>query len=158
MFVAGSLAWREHFSRASRLGYALGREGHLPRWFGMLQPALGTPHHSLAFLFVGFLAWMGMAYVLRLNEADLRPISTSSYIATYVLSMAAGIRLLTGRARGGAIVGTVACLLVLFFVGAVLAWVLGVTIASLAYQRWRRSHAADPPSGTSVGPGYAPED
>ena len=143
---------------ASRLGYALGRDGPLPRWFATLQPALGTPHHSLAFLFVGFVAWLGVAYALRLNEADLLPISTSSYIATYVLSMAAGVRLLSGRGRGGAIVGTVACLLVLPFVGAVLAWVLGVTIACLAYQRWRRRDAAGPRRGPSVDLAYALED
>ena len=135
---------------ASRLGYALGREGHLPSWFSSVHPRLGTPHHSLAFLFVGFLAWMAVAYVLGLTEADLLPISTSSYIATYVLSMAAGARLLTGRARGGAVAGMVACMLVLPFVGAVLAWVLGVTIACLAYRYIRRKGAAGSRAGTRV--------
>ena len=135
---------------ASRLGYALGREEHLPRWFGSLHPVRGTPHHSLAFLFVGFLAWMAVAYAFRLNEADLLPISTSSYIATYVLSMAAGVRLLKGRARGGAVAGTVACVLVLPFAGAVMAWVLGVTIACVAYRLFRRKDPAGPRIGSSV--------
>ena len=127
---------------ASRLGFALGRDAHLPAWFGALHPTHGTPHHSLAFLLVGFLAWMGVAYAFHLNEADLLPISTSSYIATYVLSMAAGVRLLRGRGRLGAVVGTVGCLSVLPFVGTVLAWVLGVTIACLAYRRLRPAGAA----------------
>jgi amino acid efflux transporter len=131
---------------ASRLGYALGRDGHLPGWFGALHPRLGTPHHSLAFLAVGFLAWMGAAYALRLSEADLLPISTSSYIATYVLSMAAGVRLLGGPARLGAVVGTAGCLLVLPFVGTVLAWVLGVTIACVAYRRLRPAGVTGPTS------------
>ena len=135
---------------ASRLGYALGRDGHLPRWFGSLHPVRGTPHHSLAFLLVGFLAWMAVAYAFRLDEVDLLPISTSSYIATYVLSMAAGVRLLKGRARASAVGGTVACVLVLPFAGAVIAWVLGVTIACLAYRLSRRKDAAGPRTGSSV--------
>lgn len=143
---------------ASRLGYALGRSEHLPHWFSVLHPALRTPHHSLAFLLVGFVAWMGVAYALRLNEADLLPISTSSYIATYVLSMAAGVRLLRGRARGAAVAGTVACLLVLPFVGAVIAWVLGVTIACLAYRHVRRNVTAGPRPGSSIDLAHALED
>ncbi len=108
----------------------------LPRWFGSLQVRFHTPHHSLLFLFAGFLGWMGVVYAFGVEEAQLLPISTSSYIATYVLAMAAGVRLLAGAPRAGAFIALAACVLVLAFVGALLAWIVGVTAACLAYQAW----------------------
>ena len=67
--------------------------------------------------------------------ADLLPFSTSSFIATYVLSMAAAVLLLRPPLRYGATVALVACVAVLLFTGALVAWIAAVTGASLLYTR-----------------------
>jgi amino acid efflux transporter len=142
LFVSFGAA-NAYVAGTSRLGYALGRDGRLPRWFGVLQVRFHTPHHSLLFLFAGFLGWMGVVYAFGVEEAQLLPISTSSYIATYVLAMAAGVRLLAGAPRARAFFALAACVLVLAFVGALLAWIVGVTAACLAYQAWAGRYPLD---------------
>lgn len=130
-------ALNAYVAGTSRLGYALGRGRRFPDWFAALHPRWRSPHHALAFLFAGFFAWLIAAYVFRLEVADLLPISTASYIATYVLSMAAATRLLHGMGRVAAWIGLLACVAVLLFVGAFFVWIAGVTVVCLAYQRWR---------------------
>lgn len=82
---------------------------------------------------------MIVAYLAGWGVDDLLPLSASSFIATYVLSMAAACRLLRGWARIGAAVALVACTVVLLFSGALLAWIVGVSIASVLYTRARFS-------------------
>jgi amino acid transporter len=53
--IAGLAAtWNVMFFMATRVLFALGREGDLPTWFGKAHPRYGTP--SNAILFVGFVA------------------------------------------------------------------------------------------------------
>jgi amino acid efflux transporter len=127
-----------YIAGTSRLGYALGRARQFPRWFDSLSTRWGSPHHTLAFLCVGFLLWLVASRAFGLTVADLLPISTSSYIATYVLSMAAGVKLLQGWGRVAAGVSLVACIIVLLFVGAFFVWIAIVLLACLAYQLSRR--------------------
>ena len=49
--------------------------------------------------------------------------------------MAAAVRLLRPPLRYAAAVSLAACAVVLFFVGPLLAWIAGVAVCSLAYQR-----------------------
>jgi amino acid efflux transporter len=132
-----------YIAGTSRLGYALGRSGQLPRWFAGLHSTWRTPDKSLAFLATGFALWLAASFAFHLTVADLLPISTSSYIATYVLSMAAGARMLTGWGRVAAVVSLLACLVILGFVGAFFAWIGAVTITCLAFQQLR--HRRSPP-------------
>jgi amino acid efflux transporter len=127
-----------YLAGTSRLGYALGRARQLPGWFGALHPTWRTPHNTLLFLCVGFLAWLAASYLFRLTVADLLPISTSSYLTTYVLSMAAGVRLLSGWGRAAAAISLAACIVVMLFIGVFFVWVGGVTIACLAYHYLNR--------------------
>jgi amino acid efflux transporter len=122
-----------YLAGTSRLGYALGRSRQLPSWFAALHPTWHSPHHALMFLCFGFLAWLLASYFFGLTVADLLPISTSSYLTTYVLSMAAGARLLSGWGRLAAIISLAACIVVLLFIGLFFVWIAGVTLACLAY-------------------------
>ena len=78
-----------------------------------------------------------VAYLTGLRIGDLLPASTTSFIATYVLSMAAALRLLRGPLRIGAAIALVACLVVFVFTGWLMLWVAGVTLLALLYTRSR---------------------
>lgn len=120
----------------SRLTAALAQRRALPSWLAVQSPG-GVPRRALVTIVVGIGIAMGIAYLVGWGVDDLLPLSASSFIATYVLSMAAAIRLLHGAARIGAAVALVACVMVLVFSGALLAWIVGVGIASVLYTRSR---------------------
>lgn len=122
----------------SRLAYALARSGDLPSWAGALHPRSKVPHRALIGLGVACVAATTLTYASGIRSADLLPLSTSSFIATYVLSMAAAVRLLSGKDAVLAAVGLVACLVVLAFVGALLAWLVAVSLAAALYAGRRR--------------------
>ena len=126
----------------SRLAAALARRRALPAWLGPLD-ARGVPRRSLAVLAgVGFVALL-IAYVADLRIADLLAPSNSAFIATYVLSMAAAMRLLRGALRVGAAISLVACLVVFVFTGGLVLWIAAVTVLSLMYTA-RSMRAAAP--------------
>jgi amino acid efflux transporter len=118
----------------SRLVSALGRRRQLPAWLGAVSTS-GTPRRALTALGVLCALAAGGASMAGLSIADLLPYSTSSFIATYVLSMAAAVRLLRGPQRYAAVTALVACVIILVFVGPLLAWLAGVAICSLTYQQ-----------------------
>ena len=124
----------------SRLACALGRRRQLPEWLGVAAPS-GTPRHALIVL--GALCVLGAvaSYEAAWSLAALLSLSASSFIATYVLSMAAGVRLLEPPLRYAALISLVACVVVLMFVGPLLGWLGAVTVCALAYQRWARRTA-----------------
>ncbi len=117
----------------SRLAFALGQRRQLPAWLGVTD-ALGTPQRALWSIFAVAMLALSASFLLKLRIADLLPFSTSSFLATYVLSMAAAVRLLRGPLAHAAILSLVVCTGVLFFVGTLLAWVAAVTTCALAYQ------------------------
>jgi amino acid efflux transporter len=118
----------------SRLASALARRGQLPRWLGEVSPS-GTPRRALGIMSILCLTAAALAYTRHWGIADLLPLSTSSFIATYVLSMAAAVRLLRGRLRWIAAVSLAACCTVLIFVGPLLlAWLGGVVGCAVACQ------------------------
>ena len=118
----------------SRPIFALGRRGQLPpgsAWHRHRAP------HGAALAVLGVLCALAAAgaYAADWGIPALLPLSTSSFIATYVLSMAAAVRLLRPPLRYAAVVSLAACAVVLFFVGPLLAWIAGVAACWLAYQR-----------------------
>jgi amino acid efflux transporter len=118
----------------SRLAFALGQRRQLPAWLGVTD-ASGTPQRALWALCTIAMLALCVTFVFKLRIADLLPFSSSSFIATYVLSMAAAVRLLRASLAQAAIVSLVACTIVLFFVGTLLAWVAAIAACSLIYQR-----------------------
>ena len=133
-FVLSFAPLNAYTAGISRLICALAQRRQLPAWLGVAAPS-GTPLRALAVLGAFCAAAAATAYVAGWRLADLLPLSTSSFIATYVLSMAAAVRLLRPPLRYAAAVGLLACVVVLLFSGALLAWVAAVAAASLGYQR-----------------------
>ena len=122
----------------SRLTAALAERRALPSWLAAKGGAHGdVPRRALVTIGLAIGIAMAAAYLLGWGVGDLLPLSASSFIATYVLSMAAAIRLLHGLARVGAAIALVACVVVLLFSGALLAWIVGVAIACVLYTRTR---------------------
>jgi amino acid efflux transporter len=101
----------------SRLGYALGRDRALPRAMGRLDHR-GVP--QVAVLVVGAVGASGLivSAALGWGAEDLLFIPSSLVLATYIVAMAAGARLLYGRERMLAACGLLLCLAVAPFVGA----------------------------------------
>src|SRR5262249_54575699 len=123
----------------SRLTASLALRRALPSWLAAQAEHRGAnvPRRAIAVIGGSIGIAMVVAYLAGRGVGDLLPLSASSFIATYVLSMAAATRLLHGWARAGAAVALVACVVVLLFSGALLAWIVGVGIASVLYTRSR---------------------
>jgi amino acid efflux transporter len=117
----------------SRLVYALAQGGDLPLWAGALHRRTKVPHRALLVMGALSVVAIGLAYRYQLGISSLLPLSTSSFIATYVMSMAAAVRLLKGVPAVLAAVSLVGCLVILFFVGALVLWLAAVALASVLY-------------------------
>lgn len=117
----------------SRLGYALGRDGWLPSVTSRLNTR-HTPYVSI--LIVGAIGASGliMALVWKLGTEDLVTVPASLVLATYLIGMAAGIRLLGGRERALACLAFGLCALVTPFASAYVAVPVLVTAAALIYR------------------------
>jgi amino acid efflux transporter len=129
----------------SRLTAALAERRALPSWLAVKAPG-GVPRRALVTMTLLICVALVVSYLAGWGVDDLLPLSASSFIATYVLSMAAATRLLHGAARIGAAVALVACTVVLLFSGALLAWIVGVTIASVLYTRSRLASPTPAPA------------
>jgi amino acid efflux transporter len=132
-FLLSFIPLNAYVAGTSRLVFALGERGQLPRWLGVMSPG-GTPRRAVVALGVVAGAALAAAFSRHAGIDDLLPFSTSSFIATYVLSMAAAVRLLRGPILYAAIVSLAACVGVLLFVGPLLGWIVGVSACALAYQ------------------------
>ncbi len=84
---------------ASRLGYAMARDGAFLDWFGRVEPRLGTPARSVAALVA-----TTIVYVFAAGFRDLLGLFSFSVWIFYALT-AAALLVLRRRAPGGAEVG-----------------------------------------------------
>lgn len=118
----------------SRLGYALGRDGWLPSSQTSRLNAHNVPHISV--LTVGAIGASGLvvALIWKLGTEDLVTIPSSLVLTTYLIGMAAGIRLLNGRERALAWVAFGLCALVTPFASAYVAVPILVATAALMYR------------------------
>ncbi|RPH71559.1 MAG: amino acid permease [Myxococcaceae bacterium] len=131
----------------SRLVYALAQAGDLPLWAGALHPKTKAPHRALLVVGALCVVAIGLAYRYQLGISSLLPLSTSSFIATYVMSMAAAVRLLKGIPAVLAAVSLVGCVVILLFVGALVLWVATVALASVLYGLAANRRKLVPPTG-----------
>jgi amino acid efflux transporter len=117
----------------SRLGYALGRDGALPRPLARLSRR-DVPDVSI--VAVGAIAGGGLAlaYLRRWGAEAFLVVPTSLVIVVYAVGMAAGVRLLVGRARLLAALATLLCLALLPFAGVSLLLPTLVAAAALLYR------------------------
>jgi amino acid efflux transporter len=119
----------------SRLGYALGRDGAFPRSLGRIDPR-GIPTRAIAFVAAIAGGGLVLAEVRHLGAEDFLIVPNASVIVVYIVAMAAGVRLLHGRARLSATAAALSCAAVLPFIGVALAVPAAVAASALLY-RWR---------------------
>jgi amino acid efflux transporter len=119
----------------SRLGYSLGRDNVMPPWIGRLA-AGGVPVRSVltvSLIAGGSLAALGASGG---NAEDILFIPAALVVATYLMSMAAGAKLLSSGARLTALIALLPCILVLFYLGTRILVPALVGIAALG--QWKR--------------------
>ena len=125
----------------ARLGYALARDHAAPGWLTLLDQR-GTPVAGV--LLIGVFAEAGLlvSWLIGLDANFWLALPNTLVLLTYILGMAAGVRLLRGHARTLAIVSLLMCLVALPFTGASLWLALLIALVALAY-RWARLRGVD---------------
>jgi len=118
----------------SRLGYALGRDGALPPRLGRLDER-GVPRSGVVAVCALGAGGLAVAYIGGLGAEDLLFIPAPLVVATYVVAMAAAVRLLRGGARLRAGCGLALCLGVVPVLGASAAVPAGLAAGALLYRR-----------------------
>lgn len=124
----------------SRLAYALGRDAWLPNPVGRLD-ARGVPTRGVWLVSAVGAAGLLLGYFGDWGTEDIVGIPASLVLVTYLAGTAAGIRLLSGRARAGAATAFVLTALVTPFVASYVAVPVAVAALALAY-RWTRTRKA----------------
>jgi amino acid efflux transporter len=122
-----------YFAGAANLGTALARDGALPT-------GLGVGRRSLALVSTLALVSLVATSVTGLGVHTLVLLTTGAFVLVYVLGTAAALRLLPRRTWGyrGAVVAFVLTVGLLVVTGWHLAWALGIAVAALIYQSYRR--------------------
>jgi len=116
----------------SRLGYALARDGQFPRIFAGLGED-GVPRRAVALVGAYAASGLALAYVAGWGAERLLPVPNALGLATYLVAMAAAVKLLAGRARLFGAAGLAFCAAVTPFFGASLAAVGVVGLVAAAY-------------------------
>jgi amino acid efflux transporter len=140
-------AMNAYVAASIKLAGALAAEGAAPRFFA-------RPRRALA-------AWATVAAALLVVLATdaigldgLVRATSTSFVAVYVVATAAGIRLLTGRARAASAVAFAAVVIVFAYSGAYLAVPAAVAAAALSVRRRNPTtaapHAAMPPAASTA--------
>ncbi|WP_025718182.1 amino acid permease [Paenibacillus sp. 1-18] len=88
---------------ASRVAFALSRQGHAFRWMGMLSRRFHTPIGGITFLTVCFVIIMSLYSSGAISLTSLIQFPNATFILTYLGGCAAGIKLLRGSRWGVAI-------------------------------------------------------
>ncbi|AJY76205.1 amino acid permease [Paenibacillus beijingensis] len=112
---------------ASRLAYALSRQGDAPEWMGRLSERYRTPISGIAFLALCFIVVLILYGSGAVSLTTLIQLPNATFILTYLGGCAAGIRLLKGSVWGVLIswVSFLATAIVFPFVG----WAIGYPFA-----------------------------
>jgi amino acid efflux transporter len=120
----------------SRLGYALARDGSFPRPLARLD-ARGVPRVSVAAVALWAGVALGIAYAAGWGAEELLVVPNSLVLITYILGMAAALRLLSGRNRALAALALLLSLVLVPFAGVALVLPAVVALAAVGYRRWR---------------------
>ncbi|QSF42559.1 APC family permease [Paenibacillus tianjinensis] len=85
---------------ASRVAFALSRQGYAPKWMGSLSERYHTPTGAIRFLLACFTAVLFLYGSGLLSITTLIQFPNATFILTYIGGCAAGIRLLKGHRPG----------------------------------------------------------
>lgn len=117
-------------SAASRVAFALSRQGYAPKWMGRLSSRYKTPTGAIGFLLLCFAAVLLLYGSGLLSITTLIQFPNATFILTYIGGCAAGIRLLKGNRLGVMIswISFIATLAVFPFTGWAILYPLLITI------------------------------
>lgn len=117
-------------SAASRVAFALSRQGYAPKWMGRLSSRYKTPTGAIGFLMLCFAAVLLLYGSGLLSITTLIQFPNATFILTYIGGCAAGIRLLKGNRLGVTIswISFIATLAVFPFTGWAILYPLLITI------------------------------
>lgn len=86
-----------YISGFSRLVYSEARDGKFPVLFRKLHPKYGTPYAALLSFIPLFAVIMSISYIFSLNLKSLIGIPSTTFLATYVISMLAAAKVLSSK-------------------------------------------------------------
>ncbi|MGE5704583.1 MAG: APC family permease [Clostridia bacterium] len=126
-----------YVSAASRIAYALAKEGSAPRWFGKLDPKRQTPVGGLAFLTLCFAIVLSVLASGVITLAELIQFPNATFFATYIGGCFAGVRLLKDSLTGrtAAWISLIVTLLLYPFLGWSALYPFAITAL---YMLWKR--------------------
>ncbi len=119
----------------SRVIYAASRDGALPEMLNKLDPKTSAPSRALVALFLSAMVALVFFYFLNVNLEDALLIPSGSAIIVYVIGSSAGIKLMRDNRTKLVFAGIslVISLIILPFVGVLLAASFGTILAALVY-------------------------
>ena len=119
----------------SRVIYAASRDGALPEMLNKLDPKTSAPSRALVALFLSAMVALVFFYFLNVNLEDALLIPSGSAIIVYVIGSSAGIKLMRDNRTKLVFAGIslVISLIILPFVGILLAASFGTILAALVY-------------------------
>ncbi|MNP17072.1 putative transporter [compost metagenome] len=92
-----------YIGAASRVAYALSRQGEAPKWMGILSKRYQTPVGALTFLAVCFIMVLLLYGSKAVSLTTIIQLPNASFILTYLFGCAAGVRLLRDNRWGTSI-------------------------------------------------------
>lgn len=124
-------------SAASRVAYALSRQGYAPQWMGRLSKTHHTPIGGLLFLLLCFITVLTLYASGLVSITTLIQLPNATFILTYIGGCAAGIRLLKGSRLGVTIswISFLATIAVFPFTGWAIVYPLLITLVCLWFIR-----------------------
>jgi amino acid efflux transporter len=133
-------AMNAYYAGAAKLGAALGRDGALPGVLARGSVAGEVPRRSLAANSALSFGALVAVVAAGVGPRPLVLLTTGSFVTVYALGVAAAIKLLPRRSKGGAaaLAALVAVVALLIMSGAYLLWPVAVTGAALLYLRLNR--------------------
>lgn len=124
-------------SAASRVAYALSRQGSAPQWMVRLSKTHHTPIGGLLFLLLCFITVLTLYASGLVSITTLIQLPNATFILTYIGGCAAGIRLLKGSRLGVTIswISFLATIAVFPFTGWAIVYPLLITLVCLWFIR-----------------------
>lgn len=140
---------------ASRVGYAMARQGSAPAWMGRMSRRFHTPIGALMFLLLCFIAVMSLYGSGLLSLTTLITFPNATFILTYIGGCAAGVRLLKGSRFGSAVswISLIATVAVFPFTGMAIGYPLVICLVYGLFVLWRSRANRVPASGEQAVPG-----
>lgn len=126
----------------SRMVYALAREGHIPLYFGKLSETKHTPFRVLIVLAAVFGLVLAAHGLFQIDLTALLKGPSAAFIASYICTMAAALKLLKWRNSGWwmALGAFMACAVIYTFSGWALLYPAALAAAGYLYMKTTGCH------------------